>query len=420
MELTPTSLARRCPPHKRLWLALSGGLDSTALLHLLWRADLKPQAIHVNHQLQPAAGSWAEHCRALCEQWELPFELRTVGVLADAAAGPEAAARAARYEALRGLLKAGDVLVTAHHRGDQAETVLLRLLRGAGVTGLAAMRELSEFPPARLWRPLLGVPRDLVRAYADAQRLQWIEDPHNGDPRYARSYLRAEIMPRLQARWSAAEETLARTAAHAAEARDLLQELAHADAAGLKTSAGLSVKRLLALSAPRRHNLLRGWIEDAGFELPAAAALERVDAEVLGARQDAAPVLVFGTAELRRYRDSLCLMRKLPPAPQAVELFWRTGRRLDLPEGCGELLAGASPPQPVRICFARGGERFKPSRSRHTRTLKNLFQEAGVPPWVRERTPLLYGERRLLWVGGIGWTAGAKPRFDIRWRHTHV
>src|SRR5207244_777006 len=142
MDFDAADLAKRCPARKQIWIGFSGGLDSTVLLHALKSAGLKPRAVHVNHQLQPGSGAWAEQCRALSQQWEIPFELRTVGLVPDDPAGPEAAARAARYEAIRAVMKPGDLLVTAHHRGDQAETVLLRLLRGTGVSGLAAIPEL--------------------------------------------------------------------------------------------------------------------------------------------------------------------------------------------------------------------------------------------------------------------------------------
>ncbi len=391
-------------------------MDSTVLLHALRSARLKPHALHVNHQLQPGSGAWAEHCRALCAAWDVPFELRRVGLVPDDPAGPEAAARTARYEAMRAVLKAGDVLATAHHRGDQAETVMLRLMRGTGVSGLAAIPALSDLAPGRLWRPLLDIPRDALLAYARTHQLTWVEDPHNANPRYARSYLRAEILPRVRARWPAFEESLARVAAHAAEARQLLRELATRDLAGIRSALGLSVGGLLELSDARRHNAIRSWIEDAGFEAPPADALARLDDEVLRARADAEPLLGFGAAELRRYRGTLFLMRRLPAAPDGVELCWRTGRQLLLPEGCGWLQASASPPEQLRVRFPRGGERMKPVRARQTRTLKNLFQEAGVPPWVRERTPLLYRGKQLLWVGGIGWAARAAPGLTIQWR----
>lgn len=416
MDFDSADLAKHCPEHKQIWVAFSGGLDSTVLLHALKQAQLKPRAVHVNHQLQPGSHAWADHCRALCEQWEIPCELRTVGLVPDDPAGPEAAARNARYEAIRGVMKAGDLLVTAHHRGDQAETVLLRLLRGTGVSGLAAIPQLSHFPPGKLWRPLLAYARETLAAYAREHHLKWIEDPHNADPRFARSYLRTEIMPRLRYRWPASEENIARAAANASEARELLRELADADLAAIKVPAGLSVEGLLALSDARRHNAVRTWIEAAGFDAPPADALERLDREVLRARPDREPLLGFGAAEVRRFRGVLFLMRRLPSAPDGVELHWRSGKQLILPQGCGWLQASSSPSEPWHVRFPKGGERIKPPRARHTRTLKNLFQEAGVPPWVRERTPLVYRGKQLLWVGGIGWAIRTGNDMHIRWR----
>ena len=416
MDFDPATLAERCPAHKQIWVAFSGGVDSTVLLHALKQARLKPRAVHVNHQLQPGSQAWADHCRVLCEQWEIPFELRTVGLVPDDPAGPEAAARNARYEAIRGLMKAGDLLVTAHHRGDQAETVLLRLLRGTGVSGLAAIPEVSDLPPGRLWRPLLAHSRDALVAYAREHQLKWIEDPHNANPRFARSFLRMQIMPKLHDRWPASEENLARAAANASEARELLRELADADLSSIRMPAGLSVDGLLQLSDARRHNAVRTWIEAAGFDAPPADALERLDREVLRARPDREPLLGFGSAEVRRFRGVLFLMRRLPIAPDGVELHWRSGKQLLLPEGCGWLQASASPAEPWSVRFPKGGERIKPPKARHTRTLKNLFQEAGVPPWVRERTPLVYRGRQLLWVGGIGWATASRPRVEISWK----
>jgi tRNA(Ile)-lysidine synthase len=416
MALDPQALAARCPRHRQLWVGFSGGLDSTVLLHALREAGLEPRAVHVNHQLQSGSAAWAEHCRALCAKWEVPFELRTVGLVPDDPAGPEAAARAARYEAIRNVMKAGDLLVTAHHQGDQAETLLLRLLRGTGINGLAAMAELTPFAPGHLWRPLLSVSREAMRDHAREHQLQWIEDPHNADPRYARSFLRKEIVPKLRARWSGVEESLARAARHAAEARELLRELADADLVSIRNDSGLDVEQLLALSQARRHNAIRAWIEQGGFEVPPADALARIDAEVLRARPDREPVVGFGAAEVRRYRGTLFLMPRLPAAPNGVELAWRSGKQLLLPEGCGWLQASASPGEPLSVRFSRGGERMKPPRSRQTRTLKNLFQEAGVPPWIRERTPLLYRGRQLLWVGGLGWAARAQAKMQIEWK----
>lgn len=424
--LTPDWLVARAPSHRRLWIAFSGGLDSTVLLNLAHVAGLNPRAVHVNHHLQPAASEWAEHCGAVCAQWQVSCALKDVQVAADDPAGPEAAARAARYEALRSLLDSGDVLVTAHHRGDQAETVLLRLLRGTGIEGLAAMRELTSFAPGRLWRPLLEVPREQIRAYAELHRLHWIEDAHNTDPRYARSFLRSKVLPLLRERWPAYEESLARLAGHAAGAQLVLDEQAQRDVMdatqpAASGDAALSVNRLFSLSTTRRHNALRYWLQARNLDLPPAEVLTRVDDQLLRARADAEPCIGFGGTELRRFRDGLYAMPRLPPPPQELQLEWRGSARVELPTGCGVLDLGQPPPRPLVVRFARGGEKLKPACGGPTRTLKNLFQEAGVPTWVRQRTPLIELDGRLAAVAD-DWCSREWQEFcrdfggELRWR----
>jgi tRNA(Ile)-lysidine synthase len=426
-SLTPPKV----PAGAAVWAAFSGGLDSTVLLHLLKQSGLPVKALHVNHNLQAVSARWAEHCRALCAQLGVPIYVMDVKVDARDPDGPEGAARKARYQAFRSVMKDGDCLATAHHQDDQAETVLLRLLRGSGVAGLAAMRPVAPLPPGLLWRPLLRLSRADLKKYAEAHQLPWVEDPHNLDPRYARSFLRSEVFPRLSQRWPAAIEQLARTAEHCAGAVELLDQLARVDAkkavlpakAGIRF-AGLSVRRLLDLDRPRRNNLVRYWAAAAGFELPPYDALQRLEKEVLRARPDAAPVLAWGDTELRRFRDALYLMPRLPPAPQGLALEWDGRADLPLPPGCGVLkvLAAARAELPLRVVFARGGERLKPAGSRFTRTLRNLFQEEAIPPWVRERMPLLELDGELAaiaerWEAPALKKARAAQRCRYRWQH---
>jgi tRNA(Ile)-lysidine synthase len=388
------------PAGARIWVAYSGGCDSSVLLHWLQAAGVPGlQAVHVHHGLQAAADDWIGHCRATCRHLRVPLKLLRVKVAGDHSAGPEAAAREARYAALRRLLRPGDLLATAHHRDDQAETLLLRLLRGTGIAGAAAMRPLSDFPPGRLWRPLLEVPRARLRAYAVAQGLEWVEDPHNSDPAYSRSWLRSEVMPLLRQRWPQAGDSLARFAGQAAETAGLLEALADGDLAKVRRGQGLSVAELLTLPPPRRHNLMHRWLAlDAG-ETPASGWLLRCDRELLAARPDGNPCLSLGGHELRRYRDRLYLMRPLMAAPKHAELDWRRGRSLVLPADCGRLLAAGKLDAPLIVRFPQGGERLRPAPDAPSRSLKNLFQQAGVPVWVRERTPLLYRDGQLLAVG---------------------
>lgn len=433
--MTPLSAAALRPPNlaagATVWAAFSGGLDSTVLLHLLKQSGLPVKALHVNHNLQQIAGRWAEHCRALCAQLGVQVYVMDVKVDPRDPGGPEAAARAARYTAFASVMKDGDCLATAHHQDDQAETVLLRLLRGSGVAGLAAMRETGPLAPGTLWRPLLRQSRADLKHYAETHGLSWVEDPHNLDPRYARSFLRSEIFPRLTQRWPQAVEQLARTAEHCAGAVDLLDQLAGVDLkkavipaqAGLRFQ-GLSVRRLLDLPRARRNNLLRYWAAAGDFEIPTYDALQRLEKEVLRARPDAAPLLAWGDTELRRFRDALYLMERLPPPPQGLVLEWDGRADLALPPGCGTLkaLKPARTELPLRVVFARGGERLKPVGARFTRTLRNLFQEEAVPPWVRERMPLLQLDGELAGIAER-WETPALKRLRTargsryRWRH---
>ncbi|WP_083930808.1 tRNA lysidine(34) synthetase TilS [Solimonas variicoloris] len=395
-------------PRARVWVAYSGGLDSTVLLHLLHAQGVPNlRAVHVHHGLQDAADDWARAARRTCRALGVPLRVCRVQVAAAHGEGPEAAARAARYAAFGELLRSGDLLVTAHHRDDQAETVLLRALRGTGIAGLAAMPALAPFGPARLWRPLLDRGRDELRRYAEAQQLAWIDDPHNADPRYARSYLRREIVPRLLRHWPQALPSLARLAARAAEAETLAAELAELDLARVRVGDGCSVAGLLALPALRRRNALyHAWVAR-GWPAPSELRLAHLDREVLRARADAQPRLRHEHGELRRYRDRLYWLDPLPPAPDGERPWPLRRRSVALPGGLGWLRLARAPAIALQLRFARGGERLRPAGDAHTRTLKQLCQAAGLPPWVRERMPLLYEGDELIAVAGYWRSARA-------------
>lgn len=406
-------------PGARIWVAYSGGCDSTALLHLLAAAKTPGLcAVHVHHGLQVCADAWVRHCRALCGQWQVPLRVLRVRVIA-AGEGPEAAARAARYAALARLLAPGDVLVTAHHRDDQAETVLFRALRGTGIPGLGAMRPSEPFAAGLLWRPLLDVGRSQLRAYAQKRNLSWIEDPHNEDPRLARVFLRRQILPQLRTHFPAVNQSLARLARHAQATEPLLEALAFMDAESATAGDALLVPQLNALDDARRRNLLYHVWRRLGLPPPDETWYARLEREVLDARADAEPVLSCGGGEARRYRQGLYLMRSLPPPPGDAELEWTRGRRLLLPAGCGELrLRRRLPAVAVAVRFARGGERLRPQGSRHRRTLKQLCQAAGVPPWLRTRMPLVYLDGELAAIAGW-WRSDRAVALGFlpEWRH---
>lgn len=406
----------------RVWVALSGGLDSTVLLHLLHDAGVANlRAVHVHHGLQAAADGWVRELRVSCRALAVPLSVRRVQVDARHDGGPEAAAREARYAALAGVMKAGDLLVTAHHRNDQAETVLLRALRGTGIAGLAAMPPLAPFGPGRLWRPLLAHARSELHREALRRGLRWIDDPHNADHRYARSYLRAEVMPKLARHWPQATASLSRLADRAGEAEALMRALAELDLAALRQHDGWSVSGLLGLDEPRRRNALyHAWLAQ-GWPAPAQLRLQRVEREILRARADAQPLLKHEAGEVRRFRDTLYLLPFLPPPPREV-LRWPARRRaFSLPAGYGRLLLSRAPTAALTVRFARAGERLRPAGDGHTRSLKYLCQSAGLPPWLRVRTPLLYDGDELLAIGGFWRSANAVARgLDLQWESPFI
>ncbi len=417
-------------------MAYSGGPDSHALLHAMvrLRSELHAPlaAVHVHHGLHPGAGEWVRHCERVCR--DLGIALQVVEVDARPAAGesPEAAARRARYAALGEMLGGGDILLTAHHCDDQAETVLLQLLRGAGPPGLAGMPALSPLGRGWLARPLLGVSRAALRAYGRDEGLEPVWDPSNADERYTRNFLRRRILEILRGRWPGVTRTLARVAAQQAEAARLLDELAAIDlrAARAPQPGALLCSTLRALPEARRRNALRAWVRERGLAAPSAAQLHRLMEDVLGARDDAQPVTRWPGAEVRRYRDCLYASPPLGAHDPAVVLAWDLSTPLELPgggsleaedaDGRGVAVAAAAGGA-VQVRFRRGGEQCRPAGRGHTRALKKLLQESAVPPWDRERMPLVYVGDRLAAVGDLyvcePFQAGpGEPGKTLRWR----
>ncbi|HEX7381331.1 MAG TPA: tRNA lysidine(34) synthetase TilS [Nevskiaceae bacterium] len=400
------AMAPTLPSGNRYFVGFSGGLDSTVLLAALHEAQVGPLvAVHIHHGLQAAADGWADRCRSVCERMGVALEVQRVHVDVHAGDGPEAAARRARYAAFANVMQAGDCLALAHHMDDQAETLLLNLLRGAGVRGLGAMNALTTFARGWLWRPLLDFPRSALRDWARERDLKWVEDPQNQELRYRRVWLRRELMPNLETVMPGVARRLARTARVAREATVLLEDLAAIDLGEAARDGALDIPLLQKLGPARRHNLLRYWLDVRGFGLPPAAFLDRLDVEVLRARADAEPSLRYGRCEMRRYRDGLYAMAPLVAVPEPASLRWEAGERLALPRGCGRLLAVSPPSQPLQVTVGSRGQRLRPAGRAHARTLKNLFQEAGVPPWQRRRMPMLWLDGEPAWLPGVARSA---------------
>ena len=421
-------LERHAGRPARYLVAFSGGLDSTVLLHALGglaRGGVPLVAIHVDHGLQPESSAWDRHCEQVAAGMGCAYRCLQVQVPLDSGKGPEASARDARYTALRSEMQAGDWLVSAHHREDQAETLLLNLMRGSGPAGLAGIGLMQRFGPGWLLRPMLDVGRAELQDYAAAERLTWVEDPSNEDRRFDRNFLRHDILPRLDARWPDIAQRLQRSAAHAGEAAELLGDLASIDLATLGNRAErLPIGPLLALSPARQRNVLRHAIQLLGLATPTRAQLQRILEEVIPAREDAQPLVTWPGAAVRRYRDRLYLLpEELQQTPRQRPV---TGEQVVLGSGLGILsftagtangLSRALFDTGLRLEYRQGGEEFRPYGHAHTRKLKKLLQEEAIVPWMRDRIPLLYSGDKLIAVGDfwIAAEAAAENGIAVRW-----
>lgn len=402
-------LSSRVQPGQNIVLGLSGGLDSVVLLDIL--TQLRPPlkfslgAIHVNHQLSPHASDWADFCAGLCRSHDVPLEISHVTLML-AGNSLEAAARAARYEALAH--SSADFIALAHHLDDQAETLLLQLLRGSGVAGASAMAEQSR----QMLRPLLGIPRSTLEHHARQRKLSWVNDESNLDTRFDRNFLRHRLLPVLEERFPAYRETLYRASLNFAESTHLLDELAQLDAVGAISDGKLSITALTRLPPPRARNLLRHYLKQHGIPAPSAIRLEDMLRQLQSARQDAHIKIPLGTFELRRFLGQAWVVPAAPPPESNFCQPWQGENALPLPQlggilkfcpvhGQGISLARLRR-ENITVRVRQGGERLQPDCKRPRRSLKNLFQETATPPWLRQTLPLLYSGEHLAAAVRIG------------------
>lgn len=398
------------------WIGYSGGVDSHVLLHLCARlkAELGPVfgAVHVNHGLHADAGRWAEHCLKTCAELDLPCQVMVVNAQPRSGESPEEAARNARYRALAQWLEPDAALLLAQHQDDQAETVLLQLLRGAGPAGMAGMAQVARLGRGRLLRPLLEVPREALLDYALRFELDWIDDPGNWDEAFDRNYLRHRILPLIKARWPACARTITRSARHCAEAQQVVEETIapHLEAA-VDQAGSLDLATLVALDRPRQRWLLREWLRRLGFRSPQAIVLDRIIGEAVAAAPDRQPRIDWSEGTVCRYRGRLYALRRRSPPDQDWQAAWDGQTPLVLPDNSvleANLVIGVGVATRlwrqggIEVRYRRGGERCRlPGRG--CRSLKKLLQAQGVPWWVRSRLPLVYLRGQLasvadLWV----------------------
>ena len=435
-ERFAAQIAPLLPVHSSILIGLSGGVDSIVLLHLLHR--LAPRffwrlsALHVHHGISPNADAWADFCAGLCAQYAIPLDIERVDIAPLRGHGIEAAARKLRHMAFA--KQECDFIALAHHADDQAETLLLQLLRGAGVRGASAMPLLArrEGSPSLL-RPLLHCSRAEILDYAAAHHLHWIEDESNADDSYPRNFLRHRLLLLLEQKFPACRTTLARSAQHFAEASELLDDLARLDAQipspipsggemGEVHDVTLEASRLQSLSQPRARNLLRYFLRNQGAPMPQTVQLDDMLQQLCDARQDANVCVAFDNWEVHRYRDRVYALRAPAGFDMGLVLPWHGEEELDWPalnvrlhfdrmQGAGVSLAKLRR-APVTLRLRQGGETLRPHPHAATRTLKNLLQEHHVPPWQRDRLPLLYCGDELVCAAGVAIAAEYQADVD--------
>jgi tRNA(Ile)-lysidine synthase len=403
-------------------VALSGGADSASLLAVAANLSgtfrgLPLRAVHVDHGLQAAAVSFREACTALCAALNIPLTVLSAAVQTPAGVSIEAAAREARYAALARELKNGECLLTAHHSQDQAETVLLQALRGAGLKGMSAMPLLRPLGSGWHLRPVLDVPRDELLACGARSSGVSAVDPMNQDLRFDRNYLRRRVWPLIETRWPGVAAVLSRTARHAAEAQELLDVAAADQVTRLRDGDALSLPRLRALKPTERINVLRLWLRASDVDPPSTARLTEALRQMLDAKADHLPAIVWGDHALRRYRQRVFLTPAVTPRLEGGHL-WAVARGavLDLGAGLGQLrwveqsggLDAQRLPHAVIVRPREGGETLKPAAQARTQSVQHLCQSYGVLPWLRDALPYIHAGDSLLAIADL-W-------LDARWR----
>ncbi|MGP1924766.1 MAG: tRNA lysidine(34) synthetase TilS [Arsenophonus sp. NEOnobi-MAG3] len=418
---------------RRILLSFSGGLDSTVLLHALVSLrqttvpNLKIRAVFIHHGLNDKADDWASHCQKVCFDWQVEFYSQHV-YIDPAKKGIEAAARDARYHVFRKILLPEEIIVTAQHLDDQAETFLLALKRGSGPAGLSSMPISIPFADTYLIRPLLSFSRQQLILYAQKKSLSWIEDDSNQDQRYDRNFLRLTIMPHFNQRWPYFSLAVARSASLCAEQEALLNELLKDYLSQLIIAEGaLQLDALVSYSEIKRNAILRRWLSLHRILMPSRVQLKQIWQDVICARPDAEPQFILANNNvIRRFKQQLWLLPQFNDLTK-ICLAWQLPAAIKLPDSLGVLIITDHGTQfraplsneKVTIRFGLKGN-IKIIGRQHTRRSKKLWQELGVAPWLRDRTPLIYYNDELIAAVGVfitqsGQCIQGQPELKVKW-----
>lgn len=417
--LTCQTVLKQIPANsQKVYIAYSGGLDSHVLLHLCASSpELKTKitAVYIHHGLQAVADDWLNHCQVRCEQLNVNYLAIKVDATAKVGESPEAAARAARYAAFQALIQPNEVILLAHHREDQMETLFLQLFRGAGVNGLAAMPKVSSFVHGSLIRPLLDIGKSELQHYAHQHQLTWVEDPSNACNDFDRNFLRNQVLPLLKTRWPSCDKTIARSATHCANASEFINDwvMQHLPEMIDQQQRSLSISQWLRFSEQQQNWLLRHWLQTFGLKPPSQAVLQTLVQQVINAKTTALPELVIQDFYIKKFQDKLYCLPASYFTSSILASEWPNQQSCYQLANEYQLVVVAASQgidaqiwasHRVTIQARQGGEKMKlPNRAGH-HSLKKLYQEAGIPPWERDMRPLIYLNNRLAAVAGL-WVA---------------
>ncbi|MDA9557224.1 tRNA lysidine(34) synthetase TilS [Vibrio sp.] len=409
----------------KIVLALSGGIDSSVLLHLLARYQHENNvtciAVHIHHGLSPNADTWANLCRQWCQEYRIEYFEERVNLDIGRAQSIEAQAREARYAALANYIQPNDVLLTGQHLDDQSETFMLALKRGSGPKGLSSMASTMPFYQGTLIRPLLAIKRLDIETYAQHQQLNWVEDESNQDTRFDRNFLRHDVLPILSQRWPHISHSIARSAELCAEQEALLDELISSQYKSIGTLDNkhsafdtLSIEKLEVLSPLLRRSLLRKWFERNLLSMPSRQQLQILWDEVALARQDATPSLRIGSIDARRFNGELYLVQPIVDLSNFKSTI-TVGQVCTLPETLGQVMINHTSTSTrmgmdidklkkghdLWVHFNSEGLYAHPAERDKGRKVKKLFQEYKVPTWERRQIPILMCRDKVVAIAGL-------------------
>ncbi|MCO6550322.1 MAG: tRNA lysidine(34) synthetase TilS [Gilliamella sp.] len=395
--------------HKALLVAYSGGVDSTVLMHVLVKLkqqllpNLELRAIYIHHGLSSNADNWATHCRQQCQTWQVPIIIEKVRL--DPIAGNiEEQARNARYQAIYHHLKDDETLCTAQHLDDQCETFFLALKRGSGPAGLSAMPRENQ----QHLRPLLTISRSQIETYANKHQLNWIEDESNQDDHYDRNFLRLKVLPILNQRWPHFSQMVARSAELCQQQETLINELLLVEFKQVITEQNqLAIAPLMDYSEYKRNAILRMWFKHNHINMPTRQQITLIWQTVALAKEDANPKFIFNNQQVRRYQNQLYLLALYQDIEQQI-LNWDLALPLTLPDNVGELQVNyqtdlccrlPQADEKITVRFHAQGK-FQIVNRHGSRSIKKLWQEHNIPPWMRTRIPLIYYNEQLICAVG--------------------